>query len=266
MQHYPSGGIGIGGAGGYRISGAFVTGNIFSLLADIATITNWNSVTEIAGQPLTNAFDYKHPLMLWNKGVATNTLITIGFNKAIDTIALINVNFASVFLNVIVSQEYATVRDYDTGLYNVFMRYSVPVTNVSIWIGAQTPNDGGSGFSIGAIIGGMRKDFSFHPMRPYRKRLIENISSMDFEAGNREEEVGAPSYHDLEYNFDLYLDSQFDEINEAVGLIGENGYCVVYEKNSDEENIYLAQLVGDYEYSRESYGRRQARLMFNECM
>lgn len=266
MIVYPSGGVGMGGCGGYRISGSYETADTFFLVGDIAKVTNYTSVTEITGQPFSNAIDYKRPRKRWNKGDALITNVYIGFAKPVNTIMLINVNFATFNINAGSSQLHYTLFDHASGIYNGIVRYDKKITNIYLSIPTQTPSDGSSAFFIGSIAGGIRNEFSFNPNYPYGKKMVENSHSIFFSEGNSEDEIGSESYHELEYNFDIYSDAYLDQINEAVGNIDKDGYCYIYEKCGDEEYLYLAQLTGNYNYGRESYGKRKATLLFREVI
>jgi len=240
---------------GTYIAFDYETQNAFTLLYDVATSASGCTCdNEDSDFPLENAIeDYDRPFKRFHSNDTTETTIELIYETAINTIFLGNCNFSSFKIKIEDDQyDLNTVMDKDHGRYNAVVRL-LPITGITtfkIIIPAQSTVNGESFFAIGSIVAGTRVELTVKPQYPVAKTLIENIFEKRFDGQNREvQEIGRP-YHLLEFNWNGIDEDYFDEIENVIREMGQDGIGIVHEKWDDYEASYLCQLNGDFPFSR----------------
>jgi len=233
----------------------YVTQNAFMLLYDIAiSASGCTCDKEDSDFLLENAIeDYDRPFKRFHSNDTTETTIELIYESAINTIFLGNCNFENFKIEISKEQEeLTTTMDKDHGRYNTVVRL-LPITGITtfkIIIPAQSTVNGESFFAIGSIVAGTRVELTAKPQYPVAKTLIENIFEKRFDGQNREvQEIGRP-YHLLEFNWNGIDEDYFDEIEDVIREMGQDGIGIVHEKWDDYEASYLCQLNGDFPFSR----------------
>lgn len=273
LSHAGSGGFGIGGAA--RIVGPvqYDTSNAFSLASSIKEVVEAVASSTAVGYNITSATQYyRRPYLTWHSGNTSETTIQLTWLGAIDTLLLYNCNFTDFEIDIAASEEFETIQDINTGFYNGIVRlnqtasgiYTASTNTLIITIPAQTPTDGESYFKIGSIVGAVRQQLTFPPRYPYKKEFIEPARRRDFDSGAKEVEVAGNPYHLLEYGWDAISYDNFHEIEQVVRNIDIIGACIVHEKWSDYEAVYLCTMIGDFDFSVDNRDRISARLTFRE--
>ena len=245
-----------------------VTANAFSLLYDIAgEASGMDTADDDSTFSLDCALEYARPFKRMHSQDTTETVITLDYDNNFDTLFLGNCNFSSFRLADVSNFIYlSTVMDKDSGTYNAFIRLSTPVTTLTLTIPAQATTNGESFFAIGSIVAGTRSDFTARPQYQLKKDLIENVHEKRFDGQNREiSEIGRP-YHILSFNWNAVEDTEFDQIEDAIREIGQDGVVVVYENNDDYEASYITQMIGDFVHPRILPAASKTNLRFRELV
>lgn len=246
-----------------------ITTNGFTLLYDIVgESSNMDTADDDSTFNLDYALEYARPNKRMHSQDTTETVITLHWNGYFDALFLGNCNFSTFTLtSVIDSVDVPTIMDKDSGTYNAFVRLDVAsLSIITLTIPAQSTTNGESFFAIGSIVAGIRQDFTARPQYTLKKDLIENVHEKRFDRQNREiNEIGRP-YHLLSFNWNAVEDSGFDQIEDAIRGIGQDGIAVVYEKNDDYEASYITQMIGDFAHPRILPAASKTNLRFRELV
>lgn len=268
-----SGGFGAGGLARVCLPVLYDTANAVSFAAAIKTVASVscdnNPFIDYSANATT---DYKRPYLLWRSADTDQTTITLTFAEPIDTLLLYNCNFETFNISVTASTEFATIQDTNTGFYNGIVRlnqnpggsYAAKTNSLQIIIPSQTPTDGKSRFSIGSIVGAVRKQLTEKPQYPFAKEFVEPMRRLDYDGGAWDVESSGNPYHIIEYNWNAISEANFAELQAVVREIDIVGACIVHEKWDDYEVVYLCTMMGDFDYSLDNLDRISSRITFRE--
>lgn len=266
-----SGGITIGGQARVIRQVSYDTSNVIAFTANIKEHYSISCSNEATNFPASYASDYLRPNKKFHTQDTTETDVLVEWAGDIDTILLYNCNFGSFNIEVAAEESFSTFQDKDTGMWHGIVRIDKDAANYShatnfaiIEIPVQSTLDSESYFSIGAIVGGMRQDFTKWPSHPLRRELIENIWKREFDGGAKEIETSGKPFHLLEYSW-MVEATDFQELAEIENHIDVDGAVILHEKRTDYEAVFLAQKIGGLKYE-ENYGHNKATMQFRELV
>jgi len=244
--------------------GTFTTTPTGTIIMYAANVLSGNADSDDTYNLFPNALDITDPFLAYIAADATETIIELTFIDAVDTLFLTNINFDTYTVTVNAISDGATsFQNTMTGIYSGITTLDSPGSNVfTITIPAQTPNDGESEFSIGAILGGSRNLLT--PRYEAGRQAVEPVTRLQFDNNNKEIYPQGRKYQILNIDFSKIESADRDTLREIMYAVGTDGVCLVYENYSDRETGIIAEIMGQFPESETSVNRHNNVLQLKE--